>query len=370
MQLKINAQILRDSLNKMLSVVDKKISRPLLTNCLFEAKNNSLTIVATDLEVSAKLICPAVISEEGVFCINAKNIFDIVRELPDEEITFSSDNAKNVLKLVCRNIDYSLLITNAEEYPDINFASESNTFHLHAKQLLECINRVSYAISTDETRPFLNGMFFQVINSSLRTVAVDGYRLALLDIEDFNGPEDFLTDGIIIPRKGIGEVKKLAETYPHSDIRFALDDSFIYISCEDYYVSVRLIAREFPKYQAHIPTKTKYSMNVDRSALIKAIKRIRILANEKTNGVKLNISNNKLTISANHSIIGDAFEIVDVNYTGDEMSIGFNAKYLLDTLSVLPDSEVIFEFNSELHPVVVKSEELPQYLGILMPLRL
>ncbi len=278
---------------------------------------------------------------------------------------------KNLLRLTCENINYSLVITNADDYPVIKFEYSNNQFVLPARQVTEAIAKVSHAISNDETRPFLNGMFMQVINSNLRAVAVDGYRLALLEMENFEGPEDILTDGIIIPRKGVSEIKKMAETYLDANITFAVDESFIYVRVEDkYFLAIRLIAREFPKYQAHIPSKTKFGMTVDRNSFINAIKRIRILANEKTNGVKLSINENQMIISANNTIIGDAVEKLDINYKGDPIEIGFNAKYLMDTLNVLPDSDVTFEFNNELNPVLVKADDLPQFLGILMPLKL
>ncbi len=371
MHIFVQSEILREGFNKILSVVDKKSSRPLLTNCLIIAKENHLELVATDLEVSAKIQCPADIRVSGELCINAKNISDILRELPNNQIELKKDPSDGILRLSCQDINFSLVVANPSEFPRMNFVSSLNSFEIAASKLLVCVDKISHAISSDETRPFLNGLFLQILDSKLRAVAVDGYRLALLDIEEFNGSHKILEDGIIIPRKGVYELKKLAESHSNETIKISVDDSFIYANVgEKYSIFIRLIAREFPKYQAHIPTKTSFSFSADKNVLVDAIKRVKILANEKTNGIKFILSSNKLVISATHSVFGEAVEAIEIDYAGNDISIGFNAKYVLDTLSVLPETDITFEFNNELNPVLVKSIELPLFLGIVMPLKL
>ncbi|MFT6633665.1 MAG: DNA polymerase-3 subunit beta [Bacteriovoracaceae bacterium] len=139
---------------------------------------------------------------------------------------------------------------------------------------------------------------------------------------------------------------------------------------EEYFLSIRLIAREYPKYQTVIPSKTSFAISLDRNALLNAVKRIRLLSNEKTNGVKISIGKTELKISADHPSLGHAVEILPIEYDGKEMEIGFNAKYMLDSLSVLDVSEVIYEFNNELSPVIVRSDEEENFLGIIMPLKI
>jgi DNA polymerase-3 subunit beta len=371
MKITIESHKLRDALNKILTVIDKKNARPILTNCLVSVRDNCIELVATDLEVTAKIILKGAVEDTGSFCINTKNIFDIVRELPDETVELNIDSEKNILNLNCKSINYSLLITNSEEYPQINFESSVKPFRLKAVDVAKIINKTSHAISTDETRINLNGIYLQQLEGKLRSVAIDGHRLALLDINNFEGDNNNLSDGVIIPRKGISELKKIADTYIEADLDISLDESFMYISAnEEYFLSIRLIAREYPKYQTVIPSKTTYSMNVDRSSIYDAVKRIRILSNEKTNGVKLSIKPGQLTISANHPSLGHAKEDIAVQYDGKEIEIGFNAKYMIETLAVLEVSELIFEFNNELSPVVCRSNELPDFLGIIMPLKL
>ncbi|WPU65401.1 DNA polymerase III subunit beta [Peredibacter starrii] len=370
MKLTIQSQILRDAINKVLSVVDKKNSRPILTNCLIKSQGQKLELIATDLEVSAKILLNAQIEQEGSFCINSKNIADILRELPNDDVIMSVDN-NNLLNLTCKNINYSLLVTSTEEFPQLSFQNSSSEFRLKTKQIAQIINKTSHAISTDETRLYLNGIYLQMTDSKLRAVAIDGHRLALLDTHEFIGENKFLVDGVIVPRKGISELKKIADTYPEDDVSISLDDSFMFVNARnEYYLSIRLIAREYPKYQTVIPSKTTNRFHIDRNAILNAVKRIKILSNEKTNGVKLNIQKNEIVISTNHPALGQATETLPITYDGKATEIGFNAKYLIESLSVLNETDVTFEFNNELSPVVIKADDLPEFLGIIMPLKL
>lgn len=370
MKLTIPSQILRDAINKVLSVVDKKNSRPILTNCLLKASQGQLEIIATDLEVSAKILLKAQVETEGSFCINSKNIAEILRELPNDDVVLNVEDS-NLLKLSCKNINYSLLITSAEEFPQLSFQNQSSEFRLKTKQIAHIINKTSHAISTDETRLYLNGIYLQLTDGKLRSVAIDGHRLALLDTNEFIGENKFLADGVIVPRKGITELKKIADTYPEDEVSISLDDSFMFVNAmNEYYLSIRLIAREYPKYQTVIPSKTAHKFMIDRNAILNAVKRIKILSNEKTNGVKLNIQPNELIVSTNHPALGQAIETLPISFDGKPTEIGFNAKYLIENLSVLNETDVTFEFNNELSPVVVKADDLPEFLGIIMPLKL
>ncbi len=371
MNISIQANLLRDGINKILTVIDKKSSRPILTNCLINAENNKLELIATDLEVTAKVILKADISEQGSFCIHTKNLADILRELPDNLLNINIDRTKNLLELNCKNISYSLLTTSSEEYPHLNFENSSKQMNIKSSDILSIIQKTSHAISLDETRINLNGIYFQQLETKLRAVAIDGHRLALIDLFDFSSENESLSDGVIVPKKGIAELKKLADSYSDSTINFALDESFLYISANDeYFLSIRLIAREYPKYQTVIPSKTSYAITLDRNTLLNSVRRIRLLSNEKTNGIKVTFAANEIQLSANHPSLGHANEIIPVSYDGAEMEIGFNAKYMLDVLNVLEVNEIIFEFNNEISPVIVRSNEEESFLGIIMPLKI
>ncbi len=371
MELVVQSELLKDAINKLSGVVDRKISRPILTNCLVTADTNTLTLTATDTEVSVKIVLNAKASHTGSFCINIKNFADILRELPNDQLNVKIEKDKNMLHLNCGSINYQLVIVGAEEFPHLSFENSGTEFFLKSGDITRVINKVSHAISTDETRLYLNGIFFQQYDSTLRAVAIDGHRLAMLDIPEFMSRSNFLVDGIIVPKKGVAELKKISDSYPSDNLRFSVDDSFLYVNHgKDYFISIRLISREYPKYQTVIPNKTTFGLQVEKNALLNAVKRIRVLANEKTNGVKCTLKNNQLIVSTNHPAMGEAKEEIPIKYEGKEFNIGFNAKYLIDNLSVLSDTEITMEFNNELSPVVVKCHDMQDFLGIIMPLKI
>jgi len=370
MHIDIKVEELRNGVNKVLSVVDKKSARPILSYTLFTVKNNSLEISATDLEVSTKVKLDASSDSLGKFCVNARNLFDILKELPNTVIKLVLETDKNTLNLYCGHIHYELLIYNSDDFPQLSFGENSQLFKLDTENLINIIGKTFHAISSDETRIHLNGIFLQEVDSKLRAVATDGHRLSLLETEVDSKHIDTLINGIIIPRKGVNEIKKMAESMTES-ITIGLDEFFIYLNLGDrYFLSIRLIAREYPKYQAVIPTKTTYKLTSDKSLFFDAVRRIKIMSNEKSNSVKMKLKNKEVTLIANHPSLGNAEEKIEVDYEGKEMEIGFNAKYLMDTLNTLDDGEFSIELNNELSPVLIKSNNLPNYLGIIMPLKL
>ena len=371
MNVKISVADLKETLNKILSVVDKKNTRLILNFIQVQAYENKIEITATDLEVSAKITTACLVEKPGTFCVNAKNIFDIVKELPDKELTIELPEGSNSLKLTCESISFTLLIYTNEEFPHLQFATTGNEFKLNANQILEIINKTSHAISNDETRLFLNGIFLQEIDGKLRSVATDGYRLSLVETELNINKNEALVNGIIIPKKGVLELKKIAETYPDKEISISVDESFIYLNANNsYLLAIRLIAKEYLKYQAVIPKKTIFFADVERNAFINAVRRIKIMANERSNGVKLILKENEMIVAANHPSLGDAQEKINIQYAGKEFEIGFNAKFLIDTLSIFTDDEIRIEFNNELSPVAIKSSKNQNYLCIVMPLKL
>jgi DNA polymerase-3 subunit beta len=371
MRIKIQVNEFKEALNKVLSVVDKKNTRLILNFIQIQALDNKIEITATDLEVSAKITLPCIVENTGTICVNAKNIFDIIKELPDKVVLLDSDLSSNNLKIVCDNINFTLLIYTNEEFPQLQFKSAANEFKLNSNQIIEIINKTSHAISNDETRIFLNGIFLQEVEGKLRSVATDGYRLALVESELNNTKIDALINGIIIPKKGVLELKKITEAFPNQEIEISVDESFIYLNANNsYLLAIRLIAKEYLKYQAVIPKKTNFYSDIDRNQFLNSVKRIKIMANERSNGVKVNLKENEMVVNANHPSLGDALERFPIRYSEKEFEIGFNAKFLLESLSVFNDDDIRLEFNNELSPVVIKSIKNPNFLCIIMPLKL
>lgn len=371
MNIQIEAKIIRDALSQIITVVDRKNPRAILTYSLFKISHSDLIIEATDLEVSTRLKIPCSSDESGEFCVNPKNLLDLIREMPDKLITFNLSSETKVLNISCDKINISLLVSETTEFPKLNFEEEESNLKINSHSFLNLINKTSHAISHDETRIFLNGIFLQTHNGSLRAVATNGYTFALIDTNDFEANTTILDNGVIIPRKGVSELKKILELYSDSNLIINLNESFIYITIEDKVsLAVRLIARDYVPYQTVIPSKTQFSFHADREQLLTAIKRVKIMANEKSNAIRFSLSNDELVVSANHPTLGEAKETISVDFNGESIDIGFNARYVLDSLSVFEKDEVNFEFNNELSPVLLKSQQLNEFLGIIMPLKL
>ena len=368
----VNSTKLKNSLIKVNSVIEKKTINQLIGYTLVELEKNRITLSSTDNEVYAKVSCEASSDTNASFCINSKSLFDIIKDIPDTDLKFNMENDSNTLNLQTDKLHYSLLIYNSQDYPKISFPSNLQFITAGKNEINKMIQITNHAISNDETRIYLNGLFFQEVDNKLRAVATDGHRLSLVEsiTLEKNITSNYLTNGIIVPKKGVNELKRMTDNEGNT-IQIAVDESFMFAKInEDHILSIRLIARDYPKYQAVIPKNPGSILTASRSELFEAIKRIRIMTNEKSNQVRLNISEDKMELSANHPSLGKAKEILEINYSGKPLEIGFNAKYLVDVLSILDEGEVQLELTSEISPVVIKSPGFEDYLGIIMPLKL
>jgi len=372
MHLNVHAHELKSVISRISTIVDKKNTRPILSCILLVAKNNHLQLSCTDQEVAAQIFISAEIFEEGSFCVNAKNLSDVLRDFPDSIISISFNDQENILKIQNENINFSLVGFNDTQFPLLFFGDKQPSFEIPAYELLRIINKTSYAISIDETRPYLNGIYLQQIDSKLRSVATDGYRLSLLDIEDFNSNiTEYMSNGIIIPKKAVVELKKMAENYLDKNFKMSVDESFIYASVDNLdFLSSRLISREYVKYQAVIPSKVSYVITADKNLLLNAVQLIRLMSDEKTNGIRLAFLHNEMHITAKNPSLGHGVEKIPVEYDDKEIELGLNARYLIDLLSAFESNEIQLELKNEFGPILVKSLDEQNFLGVIMPFKL
>ena len=374
MQVFLESGTFRDGINKVLNVVGKKNIRPILNQALIVAKKNHLDISATDSEISAKIKIPANVETPGSFCVNPKHLFDILRELPNETLSLSlkEANSDNILNIHCQDIHFTLRVLEDADFPQLLFLEKSGQVEVETEALLTMIEKTSSAISDDETQIYFNGMFLQKIDSRIRAVGTDGNRLSLIDA-DFNdhSSSSLLTKGIIIPKKGVYELKRMAESFPGEMVSLTIDDVSIHAQVKDlYYLSILLIEQDYPKYQTVIPHKTSFILKADRKIFMDAVKRIKIMSNEKYNGVKIILKNSDMILTSQIPVLGAADEKIKVEYTGKDMEICFNARYLMDALTPLEEGNISLEINNQFSAILFKSENLPDYLGVVMPLKL
>lgn len=369
---KIDKDNFLKALQKVQGIVEKRTSMPILSNVLIEAADNFINILATDLEVGLKSTYPATVNESGKTTINAKKLYEIVKELPNEEIFFSSKE-NDWVEILCGKVKFNIVGLSSDEFPTITPVNEDTLIEIEASLFRRMIEKTSYAICNDETKYNLNGIYTRVEqegdNKVLKMVATDGHRLSISS-GDFRGSTDEkLLKGVILPKKGIFELKKITDE-GDGILKFGFVDSSAVIKKGDTTLIMRLVDGEFPDYTRVIPAANEQIVKAPREDLIHAVRRMAILSSEKFKGIMLEIERDSLRISSSNPELGDAMEELDVSYSGTPFSVRFNARYLLDVLMICEGNEVLMKFKNELSPSIVTSAQEDGLLAVIMPMRL
>jgi len=374
MKLTINKGELQTGLSRLQGIVEKRNSMPILANVLMSASNKGkegeqLQLAATDLEVGIQSSHEAKVTTAGGVTVSAKKLFEIVRELPDEDIHLEA-TANGYLNIKCARSNFTLAGTSTEEYPTLPNFTPGKTASVEAAVLSLMIERTMYAASVDETRYNLNGVYLEVLDQPgrIRMVATDGHRLATVDRTLSEDPLG-LENGVIIPRKGLGELKKLVDEDDADQIDLAFEGNNGLARKGKVTLVMRLIEGEFPNYSQVLPKKIERNIVIPGEDLIRALRRVALLSSERSKAVKLEFTDGRLTISSSNPDLGDAREELDIDFAGDEITIGFNAKYLLDALSTLKAKEVRFGLQNELAPAQFVPTDDDDTLAVVMPMR-
>ncbi|HET8732695.1 MAG TPA: DNA polymerase III subunit beta [Anaeromyxobacteraceae bacterium] len=375
MELKIGAQELARALGRSQGIVEKKSTMPILSHVLLEAKKGGmLHVSATDLDLSVSSEHPCDVQKEGALAVPAKQLFEIVRALPEPEVTLKKAG-NNYLEVRCGPSEFRIVGLPAEDFPALPRFEKVPFVDVTPAELLEQIDRTSFAASTDETRYNLNGVFFEPKGPVLTMGATDGHRLALSE-KPLAG-DYALKRGVILPRKGLHELKKLlsesvdaAAEKPETKLGFA-ENSAVYRR-PGVVLAMRLIEGMFPDYKQVIPKQGEKIVKVGRLRLLETLRRVSILASDKAHAVKLELSAGVLKVLSQNPDLGDAKEEVPVEYAGEPLKIGFNARYIMDVLQVLRSNEIVFELADDLSPGVLRGgEEADQgFTAVVMPMRI
>ncbi len=355
-------------LQRSQGIVEKRNSMPILSNVLLEATSGVINTIATDLEIFIKDSCCAKIEKEGSITVNSKKFFEIIKELPEEEIDISISEAEKVT-VKSGKAKFKIPGLNATEFPAFPTYEEKNIQKIETEILKEMIEKTLFATSTDENRYNINGVLFEKSEDSIKMIATDGHRLAMVEKKgekDFPGPGE---KGVILPRKGVLEIKKLIDE-KDGDIELAFSDKNVIIKKGATLMNIRLIEGEFPDYRQVIPENMDNTFIVDRMAFLSSLKRVSILSSDKIKGVKFVLSRKKLILNSSTPENGDATEEVAVDYDGEEMEIAFNAKYFIEALETLNDAQVKVELKEQLNPGLLKTVEKEGFYYVVMPMRL
>jgi DNA polymerase-3 subunit beta len=371
MRLTIERSALLKALNHVQSVVERRNTIPILSNVLVAAQGDSLKLTATDLDIEISESAPAEVERAGQTTAPANYLYDFVRKLPEGtpiKLDVSGDDPR--LFISAGKSRLHLPILPAGDFPSMPSDGFETKFEIEPTELGRLIDKTRFAISTEETRYYLNGIFFHTVaegsDSKLRAVATDGHRLALADAKAPKGSTGM--PGVIVPRKTINELKRLLDDAADM-VEIAVSTQKIRFALGDAVLTSKLIDGSFPEYARVIPKGNAKKLKIDNKSFSEAVDRVATVSAERSRSVRLALDKGKVTLTVNNPDAGVATEDLVADYGDDTMEIGFNARYLLDVAQQIEGEEALFELADSGSPTLVRDEADDQALYVLMPLR-
>lgn len=369
MEILINREYLREALQKIIPVIDKSATKPILSNFLLKtSKDGTVEFSATDHELSIVESFPAQIIAEGKICINARRIHDICRELQGEEVHIRSTE-QLWIHITSGKSELRLPSVEVGLYPNTVLEDFPEKLIIDSETLKKCIDQTLFAAITNESRKNLMGVALSLVeNKQVRWLATDGHRLAQLlqPVEQATFTE---VSEVIVPRKALTEVRKVTDSFGEK-VEISFDDRSMQFKGAQIAFKTRLIEGKFPNCDPIIPKSSAISVVVNRDALIRSLKIVSSISNEKLKSVKMTLSQGKMKLESEKADYGEVEDQLDVEYDASDFQIGFNSRYLLDVLNVLTGSEIRMEFNTNVSPCLVKDPSDATFLSVIMPLRI
>lgn len=353
-------------LSNIQNIVEKRNTMPILSHFLLDAGKAGSFITATDLDTALKEPLQIKVEKEGKICVPARKMFEIVREVEGDLIIESVD--EQWLKLKAGASSFRLACLSAKEFPAWPGMEDMEEIQVGAKVLAEVIEKTVYAAGESDTRYTLNGLLFHVVpDGKVTVVGTDGHRLALIkrDIEGSIKEERKL----IIPRKAAAELRKLLDKY-ESNVRMTLCKNHVLFSIGEIQFLTRLIEGTYPNYEQVIPSANEKRVTVQREAFVKTLRRVAIMSRERSNAVKVDLSDGLIAITSSNPDLGEARDELAVEYAGEGVSLGFNARYLIDILEAMAAEKVVLDLQAPLSPVLIKEEKDEDYRCVIMPMRI
>jgi DNA polymerase-3 subunit beta len=375
MKITIERAALLRSLGHVQSVVERRNTIPILSNVLLKAENGELALTATDMDLEIVESVPAEIAQAGSTTAPAHTLYDIVRKLPDgSQVELDSSGDNGLLTLRSGRSNFKLGCLPVEDFPQMSGGDMAHRFTLAASDLRNLVDRTRFAISTEETRYYLNGIYLHATKSRageaempvLRAVATDGHRLARVEIPLPDGASGI--PGVIVPRKTVLEIRKLIDEAADR-IEVSLSETKIRFGFDTVTVTSKLIDGTFPDYERVIPTGNDKVLEVDSRVFASAVDRVATISTEKSRAVKLSIDRGNLTLSATSPEAGSATEELEVSYDSSPLEIGFNSRYLLDITQQIEGDGARFIMADAASPTIVRDVADSSALYVLMPMR-
>lgn len=380
MELTIGKKDFVRSLARTHSVADRKSSMPILSTILLSSEDKkTLRFAATDLYLSVTASCSAEVSRPGITALPAKTLFDIAKNLPEGELSLKSlDN--HAVEIRSGRVRFKIPAMPGQDFPTLPSASGLELTELAAEDLGRLIALTHYSMSSDETRPHLSGALLEGDGKIVRMVTTDGHRLSKAEYRQREGGK-MLNFQMLVPQKGIGELRRLIDEIkgsgkgPNAEeggatlgIAHAAGNAFF--RHDDVLLSVKLADEQFPPYGKVIPKSAQRRIVLGRQPLLDALKRISLVANDKSGAVRFGVEAGIVRITSENPDVGEGSEELDVDFAGDGVEIGFNVRYLLDSLAAITEDEVAIELGGQLDPGVVKPVGPTDFIGVIMPMRI
>jgi len=373
MQLTIERGTLLKALGHVQSVVERRNTIPILANVLLDARDGTLSLTATDMDIAIDERVAADVSQPGASTAPAHTLYDIVRKLPEgAQVEIAIDGDAGQMAIRSGRSRFSLACLPSEDFPVMSGGELPTRFALAAGALRQLVERTRFAISTEETRYYLNGIYLHAAEQSndaaptLRAVATDGHRLARVELDLPEGASGM--PGVIVPRKTVTELHKLIDETAE-DVAVELSETRVRFSFDDVVLTSKLIDGTFPDYERVIPPDNDKVLKVDRHQFAEAVDRVSTISTEKSRAVKLSIQPGTIVLSATSPGAGSATEELEVNYDETPIEIGFNSRYLLDITSQIEGDEARFALADAASPTVVRDVSDESALYVLMPMR-
>ena len=366
MKFTITREKLHEGLGAVAASIPSKTTLPVLSNILVEATKDGLRLSGTDLDIAVSTIIPAQVDQEGATTLPARKLVEIVRELPSAAIRFTASGEQRV-QIECGRSRFKLLGLSRDEFPAFPAVKFEGAWKVAANDLQKLIGHVAFAASTEESRPILNGVLWELRSDRMRMVATNGHRLARMDVPlKGSGQAD-----LIVPPKALDQIRRLYK--PEEEIEIARSDNHLGFRSAGTQVYTRLIEGPYPNYEQVIPKENDKIMTADKAALAAALRRMSIVASDQTHRIRMAFANGTCKLSVTTPDLGEAQEEMTVAYDGDPLEIGFNAAYVLEVLKYMPTDEVRMSFKAPERAATCEPvgwDDPASYLSLVMPLRL
>lgn len=365
MKLKVDISKLSEKVGLVQGIAERRATMPILSHALINASKEGLELTVTDLETTMIANCDAEVSKVGGLSLPARKLYEIVHELPPGVIEIE-EIGNHWVELRAPSTTFKIAGLPSDDFPVIPQFSSDHLFSAQSSKLEDMIAKTIFAVSPDDLRRNLAGVYFEKDGkSNLKLAATDGHRLSI--VESDLSTEIKLQKNVVVPKKGVSEFRKMLKL--GEVVKIGCEKNFFTAIDGGISLIVRLVDADFPDYKQVIPKSTKTNFELGREELLNALRRVSILSSEKTRSVKLSINKNGMTLVSVSPEVGEAKEVIPVEYSGEEIELGFNAKYLMDVLEVISEEKVEFGLSDELSPAVIKPIGDEHYLSVVMPMR-